>query len=66
MEGNGIINSSIVITKEKRKTITTKKQPIHGKINTKQFGQRKSSVRLTSYLNLLAIPTTTPSFFKES
>jgi hypothetical protein len=68
MEGNGITNRGIVINMGKRRDRMIKKPRILGKIIRNRFDQPKSASLFTSYLYLLAIPTTTPSliFFIHS
>lgn len=63
MEGNGTTNKGIVINTKKRNNPITNRPRIRGKTNRKRFDQHNNSGLLASYLNLLAIPTTTPSLF---
>ena len=60
MEGKGITNRGIVINMVKSQNRIIKKPRILGKTIRNRFDQPKSSSLLTSYLYLLAIPTTTP------
>ncbi len=63
MEGNGTTNKSIIINTRKRNNPITNKPPTRGKTKKNRFDQHNITALHASYLNQLAIPTTTPSLF---